>query len=54
VDKQPQIDEWSRLYGRQISEEEYREICDNLKAFFDLLIEADKQILTKPKDGVSL
>ncbi|HHT9138417.1 MAG TPA: hypothetical protein ACFYEK_14385 [Candidatus Wunengus sp. YC60] len=37
-----QINEWSRLYGRRITEEEYREICDNLKAYFELLIEADR------------
>ena len=42
MDKQDQIKEWSRLYGRQITEEEYREICDNLKAYFELLIEADR------------
>jgi hypothetical protein len=41
-DKQSQIEEWSRLYGRQIPEEEYREICDNLKAYFGLLIKADR------------
>ena len=41
MDKQSQINEWSRLYGRQITEEEYREICDNLKAYFELLIKAD-------------
>ena len=42
MDKQDQIKEWSRLYGRQITEEEYRETCDNLKAYFELLIEADR------------
>jgi len=42
MDKQEQVEEWSRLYGRQITEEKYREICDNLKAYFELLIEADK------------
>ena len=29
----------SKLYGRQISEEEYREICDNLSGFFKTLHE---------------
>ena len=42
MDKQSQIKEGSRLYGRQITEEEYREICDNLKGFFDTLHEWDK------------
>jgi len=37
--KQEQIDQWSKLYGRQISEEEYREICDNLSGFFKALRE---------------
>lgn len=43
MDKQDQIKEWSQLYGRQITEEEYCEICDNLKRYFELLIEADRQ-----------
>lgn len=42
MNKQSQIKEWSRLYGRQITEEEYREICDNLKTYFELLMQADK------------
>lgn len=37
MDNQEQIKEWSRLYGRQITEEEYCEICDNLKGFFSIL-----------------
>jgi hypothetical protein len=40
--KQEQVDQWSKLYGRQITEEEYREICDNLSGFFKLLHEWDK------------
>lgn len=32
--EQEQIDEWSKLYGRQITEEEYKEICDNHKASY--------------------
>lgn len=31
------IDEWSRLYGRSISEEEYLEIRENLVNFFTAL-----------------
>lgn len=42
MDKQFQIKEWSRLYGRHITEEEYREIGDNLKGFFNILHEWDK------------
>jgi hypothetical protein len=30
ISEQEQIDQWSKLYGRQITEEEYWEICDNL------------------------
>jgi hypothetical protein len=41
--KQSQINEWSRLNGRQITEEDYRQICDNLKGFFDTLSEWDKK-----------
>ena len=37
MDKESQIKEWSRLYGRQITEEEYKEISDNLRGFFDIL-----------------
>ncbi len=32
-----------KKYGRPISEEEYREICENLYNFFSLLNEADKK-----------
>jgi len=42
MDKQEQIEEWSRLYGRQITEEEYREICGNIKGIFDTLHNWDK------------
>jgi len=41
--KQEQIDGWSKLYGRQITEEEYREICDNLSGFFNTLYEWDNE-----------
>jgi len=37
--KQEQIDQCPKLYGRQITEEEYREICDNLSGFFKTLHE---------------
>ena len=32
-----QIHEWSRLYGRTISPQEYDEICHNLNGFFSTL-----------------
>jgi hypothetical protein len=37
--KQEQIDYWFKLYGRQITEEKYREICDNLSGFLKILQE---------------
>ena len=42
-----QIKEWSRLYGRQITEEEYNEICANLDGFFDVLASWDREKLNK-------
>jgi len=35
--------EWSQVYGRQITEEEYREISSNLYDFFTLLHRWDKE-----------
>lgn len=35
--KQQQIQEWSKLYGRPISEEEFTEICTNISGFFTTL-----------------
>jgi len=40
---QEQINEWSRLYGRQITEEEYRDICYNLRNFFNHLVVLDEK-----------
>ncbi len=37
--KQEQIQEWSKLYGRTISDEEFMEICFNLNRFFTTLKE---------------
>jgi len=51
-DKKENIAEWSKLYGRQITEEEYREICDNLYNFFTLLHEADKKDKKRQKDAL--
>jgi hypothetical protein len=48
TDKQSQINEWSRLYGRQITEEEYRQICDNLKGFVETLQEWDRAEKDEP------
>ena len=41
--KQEQINRWSKLYGRQITEEEYREIRNNLSGFFGVLYEWNKE-----------
>lgn len=55
LDKKSQIKRWSQLYGRQITEEEYREICDNLKGFFDTLREWDKAGKEKPQaEGIDI
>jgi len=37
VGKENGIAEWSKLYGRQISETEYDAICKNLGGFFGTL-----------------
>ena len=37
LSRQQQIDQWSKLYGRQISDEEYRCIFQNLNGFFSTL-----------------
>lgn len=42
MNNQIQIEEWSRLYGRQITEEEYRQICGNLDGFIGILKKWDK------------
>lgn len=39
--QQEQIEQWSKFYGRQITEEEYRQIGDNLRGYFKLLHEWD-------------
>jgi len=36
-----QIKTWSELYGKPISDEEFKEICRNLDAFFSTLKEWD-------------
>ena len=41
--KEEQINQWSKLYDRQITEEEYKEICDNLRGFFKLLHEWNEE-----------
>jgi len=43
MSKQEEIAKWSKLYGRQISEHEYDEICQNLGGYFDLLNEWDRE-----------
>ena len=42
-DKKTQGNEWSRLYGRRITEEEYHQICGNLESFFNTLQKWDKE-----------
>ena len=34
-----EIQEWAKLYGRKITDEEYNEICYNLNGFFSTLKE---------------
>lgn len=43
LNKQEQIDNWPNLYGKQITEEEDRQICDNLSGFFKMLHEWDRR-----------
>ena len=54
MEKQSQIKEWLRLYGRQITEEEYREICENLKGFFGILHEWNKESDSNRKKSLDL
>lgn len=35
--KEQQIQEWSRLYDKPISDKEFTEICNNLNGFFTTL-----------------
>jgi len=49
MDKREQIKDWSRLYGRQITEEEYREITINLTGLFKILQEWDREEREKHK-----
>lgn len=37
-----QTENWSKLYGKPISETEYKEICDNLYGFFSVLHKWDE------------
>ena len=39
LSKQREIQEWSRLYRRQISDDEFAEICFSLNGFFSTLKE---------------
>jgi chemotaxis regulatin CheY-phosphate phosphatase CheZ len=38
-----QIKNWSKLYGKAISEDEYKEICRNLDGFLSLLREWNEE-----------
>lgn len=48
--KQEQIDRWSKLYGKQITEEDYKQICNNLSGLFKTLYEWDKKEVKNGKD----
>lgn len=37
MDTKQQIQNWSKLYDKPISETEYKEICQNLGGFFEIL-----------------
>ena len=39
-------EEWSKLYGTPITDEEYAEICRNLKGFFEVLQQWNKAELS--------
>ena len=41
MDAKEQIQDWSMLYSKPISDTEYKEICDNLNGFFTVLKEWD-------------
>ncbi len=45
--KEQQIEGWSKLYGKRISEEEFKEICDNLYGFFNTIKQWDDEERTK-------
>jgi len=46
-----EIEKWSKLYGKPISEEEYREICHNLDGFFTTLKEwVDEERMEKDEE----
>ena len=43
MNKKEGMIEWSKLYGGQISEAEYDDICHNLGGFFEKLKEWDRK-----------
>ena len=50
--KQEQIQRWSKLYGRPISEQEYADICQNLNGFFATLKQwSDEEERKLAEDG---
>ncbi|MDD5546300.1 MAG: hypothetical protein PHO67_03960 [Candidatus Omnitrophica bacterium] len=51
MSKKSQIDKWSKLYGRPITEEEYRQICDDLSRYFKTLHKWNKQNESKLNAG---
>jgi hypothetical protein len=52
MDTNQKIQEWRRLYGRTISNEEYAEICSNLNGFFMTLKQwSDDEERMLPENG---
>jgi len=45
--KKQQIQNWKNLYDKQISEQEFAEICDSLNGFFTTLKQWDEEERTK-------
>ena len=48
---QQEIDTWSLLYGKRITEEDYKEICENLAGFFLILKRWDEEEKTKRENS---
>lgn len=50
LSKEEQIQGWSKLYGKPISEEDFKEICDNLYGFFSTIKQWDDEERIKQED----
>jgi hypothetical protein len=51
VDTDKQIEHWSKLYGREITQQEYAEIYQNLNGFFSILEQWDAAEKVKSENG---